>query len=63
MTLAERSWKFAGGFESAFNLSVWYMKQNNVKSAKQYNTESLKLYGQHIESLQLRSRLDSILQL
>lgn len=63
ITLAERSFKFAGGFEAAFNLSVWYTRQNNIKSAKQYNGESIKLYGLHIESLQLRSQLDAILQL
>jgi tetratricopeptide repeat protein 8 len=63
ITLSEKSFKFSGVFECAYNLSIWYYRQNNIKSAKLYNGEALKIYRQHAESLQLRNRLDQMLNL
>jgi|JI61114C2RNA_FD_contig_41_3270104_length_383_multi_1_in_0_out_0_2 hypothetical protein len=37
IALAERSFKFSGAFDCAYNLSIWYYRQSNIKQAKLYN--------------------------
>lgn len=50
---AERSYKASPEFDAAYNLSIWYFNRKDIKSSKFYNSEALKIYPEHYDSLKL----------
>ena len=56
----ERSFKSSGEFDSAFNLSIWYLKSEDIKNARFYNEEALRLYPGHYDSLELQKKLSML---